>query len=149
MCEFISWKEYKDEILFLTDDDLDTEKGKELVAYLGCAYWDDIPGHGAINYYFNLTPDNGLEKEITDFTDISQFPPQIVEAIKACKFKRIGLSLSLLTKPALADYEKIEQAAWVDYMKINQAAWADYEKINQAAFWKLFSNPKNRIECWR
>ena len=52
MCEFISWIEYKGEILFLTDDELETKEGKDLKKYLGSSYYTDIVGHGAIVAYY-------------------------------------------------------------------------------------------------
>ena len=54
-----------------------------------------------------------------------------------------------IKQPAWAEYQKIQQSAWAEYEKIEQSAWAEYEKIRQPAFWKLFANPKNRIEAWR
>ena len=54
MCEFISWINYNDKIYFLTDDEINTPKGQELKKYLGNKYWEDIKGHGAIRYYYDI-----------------------------------------------------------------------------------------------
>lgn len=48
------------------------------------------------------------------------------------------LSIRLLSISARKEYKKIENSAW-----------EKYSKIENSAFWKLFKNPKNRIEAWR
>ena len=171
MCEFVSWIEHKGEILFLTNDLLDTPKGKELIIFLANRYWDDVCGHGAIREYWGLQQGQGLEKEECDLSNPSKLPMQIVVAIKAGKMSRIGLSMNLLTPAASAEYEKIRQSAkaeyekirqpakakydkicqsaWAKYDKICQSAWAEYKKICHTEFWELFANSDNRIEVWK
>ncbi len=171
MCEFISWIEYKKEILFLTKYELETVQGKKLRKYLGTQYENDIKGHGAIEWYYKLKPNSGRHKECTDFSLPDNFPKPIAAAIKKGLFCGIGIAEQLLTKPAwaeyekialaalaeykkialaaLAEYKKIALAALAEYEKIAQAAWAEYEKIAQPAFWKIFKTKKNRIKAWQ
>jgi hypothetical protein len=63
-------------------------------------------------------------------------------------------------QPDFKEYEKVERPAWKkyrkiilpeqeEYEKIRQSAREKYEKIINSVFWKLFSNPKNRAECWK
>jgi hypothetical protein len=169
MCEFISWKEVGDEILFLTWNDIyNTPRGKELQAYTVSS---DFVGHGAIAFYYEIPPEKGINRECTDFSSPSNFPKVIVDAIKAGKMAGLGIAKQLLTPEALAEYEKIRQPAWEEYEKIvqpaqaeylkirqpaweeyekiQQPAWEEYEKIRQSTFWNLFSKPENRPLVWR
>ena len=134
MCEFISWIEYKGEVLFLTKNELNTNHGQALRRHLGTQYENDVKGHGAIEWYYNLKPNSGTHKECTDFSSPDNFPRPIVSALKKGVFCGIGISEQLLTKPAWAEYEKIEQPALAEYGKIKQPAWAEYEKIEQPAW---------------
>ena len=130
MCEFISWIEKNNEILFLDYHDIyETKRGKELREF--CVNPDDLVGHGAIRHYYSIV--GGKERECTDFSSPKNFPPKIVAAIKAGKFAGLGVSEQLLNEPALAEYKKIEQSAWAEYKKIKQPAWAEYKKIEQSA----------------
>ena len=137
MCEFISWIEVGDELFFLTDDDINSSRGRKLKKHLGQEYHNDIKGHGAIEWYFDMQG-KGVHKECTDFTTPDNFPPEIITAIKGCKFRNIGIAEKLLNKSALAEYEKVRQSAW-----------AEYEKVRQNKFWDLFSNSDNRVEAWK
>ena len=126
MCHFISWIEYKDDIYFLTAADLNSKEGRELRAYLGDQFEDDIIGHGAIDRYWNLGG-KGCHKECSDFSKPSNFPKLIQEAIKAGSFRGIGVAEGLLTAPA----------------------WKAYQEAKADTFWDLFADPNNRIEAWR
>ena len=136
MCDFISWIEKDSQVIFLTADDVfNTKEGKELQKY--CQDKSDLVGHGAIRrYYGNFK--GGTEKECTDFSTPDNFPLEIVKAIKSGKMAGLGIAEGLLTKSALAEYEKIRQPAW-----------AEYDKITQSAFWKLFAKKSNRVKVWR
>jgi vacuolar-type H+-ATPase subunit E/Vma4 len=134
MCEFASWIEMPDgEIRFLTADMIyKTRRGKELQRHNPCQ--DDWVGHGAILFYFDMQKRVGIQKECTDFSTPENFPKQIVTAIKAGKMVGLGTPIALLSRQALAEYEKIDQPAFAEYKKIDQQAWAEYEKIEQQAF---------------
>ena len=88
MCDFVSWIEKDDEVLFLTGQDVfNTKRGKELQRY--CGSKDDLTGHGAIRWYFGNHEGNevvplkgGKERECTDFSSPDKFPKQIVKSIK-------------------------------------------------------------------
>ena len=135
MCEFISWIEYKDEILYLTSKDLETRKGREMLKSVGR---EDIAGHGAIRYYFNIPDGKGTPKECTDFSTPNNFPEDIVRDIKEGLFIGFGIGKQLLTKPA-----------WAEYKEIRQSEWAKYEKIRQSAFWGLVKQKKKRTGAWQ
>ncbi len=78
MCDFISWIEKNDEILFLTYDDVyNTKRGKELREFSESK--DDLVGHGAIEFYYDIG--RGKHCECTNFSTPSNFPSKIVEAI--------------------------------------------------------------------
>ncbi len=134
MCERISWKELPDgTLLYLTTYDLfDTVQGKKLREQYTNP--DDWWGHSAIAFFYTGRTgiDKGKDCECTDFRAPSHFPPQIAQDIKDGKFRDV-VEECLLTKPAWAEYEKVEQPARAEYEKVEQAARAEYEKVEQAA----------------
>ena len=138
MCNFISWVEYKGEILFLTKHELRTNKGKELTKHLGLQYYNDIKGHGAIEHYYDLKSNSGVHRECEDFSSPDNFPLVIQEAIKRGDFEGIGTAKGLLTDSVYADYKKIVQSTYANHIK-----------IIQSAFWKLFKVRSNRQKVWR
>ena len=130
MCEFISWIEKDDKVVFLTGDDVfKSKRGKQLRAYMQA---DDVNGHGAIRWYYNFT--GGKDRECVDFSSPNNFPAEIVVAIKSGKMRGMGTAKCLLTPATYAEYEKIEQLASAEYEKIRQEAYAEYEKIQQPAY---------------
>ena len=138
MCDFVSWIEYKKELLFLTKYELETSRGKALHKHLGSEFANDVKGHGAIEWYYKLKPNAGRHHECTDFSSPDNFPKSIVAAIKKGHFCYIGIAEELFTKPA-----------WAEYEKINQPALAEYEKIKQTEFWAIFKVKTNRVKAWR
>ena len=179
MCDFISWIEYKEEILYLTSKDLETSAGKRLLREVGA---EDIKGHGAIRKFFNLPQGKGTGKECKDFSCPDNFPKDIVRDIKKGLFAGFGIAQNILKNSAWVEYEKIRQSALAEYKKIRQSAWAEYEKIRQSAlaeyekirqpalaeyekiqqpawveyekivgitFWGLVKIKSNRVEKWR
>jgi hypothetical protein len=172
MCDFISWFQKDDAVIFLTDDDLATKAGKKLRAIDGM-FPDDIKGHGAIQKYYELNdwsfPADFTQKECTDFSTPNNFPPQIVEAIKKCNLTQIGvLPDCVFTKAGLvkvkADAEwKKAGAEWKKaYAELKKAyaerekvdaewrkADAEWRKADAGVKWKVFADPKNRKKAWR
>jgi len=157
MCQFISWKEYQKEVYFLTNADLDTKAGKEL---LEPEYVSDLCGHGAIEHYYPELKGKGENKECTDFSTPKNFPKAIVTALKAGKLSRIGICLDILNKQGIKEYEKIRQSALAKYQKIQQPALAKYQKIEQSAyaeynkiitltFNKIVKQKKYRTKEWK
>lgn len=131
MCEFISWIEKNDSVLFLTYNDIyNTRKGRELREFCKSEY--DLFGHGAIRFYYGL--ENGVEKECTDFSTPDNFPPDIVDAIKKGLFAGLGVALELLTKSALSKYAKVRNLAYVKYEKVQKPAYTKYEKVRDSAY---------------
>ena len=168
MSNFISWIEYKDEILYMTDKNLETSRGKKLSRDIG---FEDIAGHGAIRSFFNIPDGKGTNRESTDFSTPDNFPQDIVRDVKKGLFTRCGVALQILTPPALAEYKEIEHSAWTKYKKIEQPAWAEYKEIKysawakykeigqpawakykeikHSAFWELAKIKKNRVKAWQ
>ena len=148
MCEFISWIEKDDEVLFLTGNEVfNTKRGRELQNH--CKSKDDLTGHGAIRWYFGTDDkpiSGGKERECTNFSTPDNFPKQIVRAIKKGQMwgfddatpqelltNTAWAEYEKITNPARAEYEKIMNTAWVEYEKITNTAWAEYEKIKNTA----------------
>jgi len=133
MCNFISWIEYKDEILYMTDRDLETSRGKKLSRDIG---FEDIAGHGAIRSFFNIPDGKGTDRESTDFSTPDNFPQDIVRDVKKGLFTQYGVALQILTPPAWAKYKKIEHSASAEYKEIEQPARAKYKEIEKPAWAK-------------
>lgn len=139
MCEFVSWIEKDGCVLFLTGDNVfHTQRGKELQAH--CASPDDLHGHGAIMFYYNLDHDKyvGCHRECTDFSSSYNFPAPIVDAIKAGKMWGFGRPKGLLNS-----------SAWAEYEKIYDSARAERKKICDNTFWDLFACVENRVDTWK
>ena len=137
MCEFISWIEYRGEVLYLTDEDLDTKKGKELLDYIQNP--DDIKGHGAVRYFYDIPQGQGTDREVIDLSSSDKLPKEIVKAVKECRMSAIGYSETLLNKKGLKEYEAVEQTAWKEYEAIKQTALKEYEAIKQTAWEKYIA----------
>lgn len=160
MCEFVSWIEYKDTLYFLTARELATQEGRALRKYLGTAFLNDVCGHGAIRHYYQIPQNKGRNHECTDFSSPDNFPAEIAAVIKAGDFIGVGFSEYLLTKKALAEYERVRAPARAEYERVRDRALdecervrapalAEYERVRGQYFWKLFADLKNRIEAWR
>ena len=107
MCHFVSWKDLEGELYYLTCSDLSTKKGRELRKYLGTKFADDIMGHGAIDWFFELNG-KGINKEVDDFSSPENFPKEIADKIKKGMFEDIGFDESLLNAGGKKAYEKIK-----------------------------------------
>jgi hypothetical protein len=132
MCEFISWIEVGKDIYFLTIDDLNSSKGRKLKKHLGSQYENDVKGHGAIEWFYDM-PNKGTHKECIDFSTPDNFPNEIVKAIKESKFRGIGITFQLLSAAALAEHNKVTAPALAEYNKVTAAALAEYNKVTAAA----------------
>ena len=138
MCEFISWIKLDDEIAYLNDDCLKDKKGRKLRKYLGKAYKEDVKGHGAIRWYYDIKNNVGVNQECKS-ANIKNYPKQIIKDIKNCKFKEIGFNLDFLNKPALKKYQDITQLALKKYEDIEKPARKKYQDIEQLA-WKKYED---------
>jgi len=130
MCHFISWIDLNKKIYFLDDLKLNTKDGRKL---LGVEYRDDILGHGAIRHYYPELKSKGKDYECDDFSSPDNFPIEIVEAVKKGLFRGFSVAPSILTKPARAEYEKIEKPARAEYQAIEKSARAEYQAIEKSA----------------
>jgi len=131
MCNFVSWVKKDDKIYFLTDKDLATKEGKELIKY--CGRKEDTMGHGAIEHYYGIKGGKHLENE--DLSNPDNFPKEIQEVIKEgfmCEFKPEALEV-ILTPEAWKKYGEIKQSARKKYEEIKQSAWEKYLEIEQSA----------------
>ena len=133
MCEFVSWKNYEDHVYFLVDSDLDTKRGRELLAYLGDKREEDLPGHGAIEYYYPELKGKGKNCECTDFSTQKNFPAEIRKEIKAGKMSLIGFNKNLLNKKGNVKYEEARATAWKAYEEAKAPAWKAYEEAKATA----------------
>jgi hypothetical protein len=138
MCEFISWKEVKTasgtEILFLTHDDIfNTSRGIKLRKHNGN---NDLFGHGAIAFYYQISSDKGINRECTDFSSPDNFPPEIVAALKSGKMWGFidYFPDGLLCAPLYADYKAKRDALDADYKAKRDALDADYEAKRDALY---------------
>ena len=152
MCEFVSWIEIGVEgnkkAYFLTAEQIfNTPQGKKLREH--CRAEEDYKGHGAIRHYYKLGEREGINKECTDFSTPDNFPEEIVTALKAGEFRGMARPQRLLTKKAMAEYDKVAEQAWAEYDKMGEQAWAEYNKAVEQAFWDLFMKPENRVKSWR
>ena len=135
MCKSISWLEFDlGNILYLTDEEIfNTKKGKNLQEY--CKDPVDLVGHGAINWYYDIT--GRQKREVNDFSTPKNFPNKIVTDFKNGKMKKMIIDIEplliILSQSALIEYEKVERSALVEYGKVKQSAWIEYEKVEQPA----------------
>ena len=140
MCKPISWIEYQNKNYYITNKDLNTKEGKELIKYIGNK--DDIQGHGAVRHYYPELKGKGIEQEVNDFSTPKNFPPEIVKDLLKGNFSEVFTDFSdmlvMLNDEGRAEYEKIRQSAL-----------AEYEKIKQSAFWKVFKVKKYRAKGWK
>ena len=139
MCEFISWIEKDGKNYFLTSADLASKRGIKLREH--CGDDDDLVGHGALRWYYGGF-EGGTKKECTDFSTPLNFPAEIVEAIKAGKFRGMGYPVGLLNEAARAEFDKVVDPAWAEFDKIVNAARAEFKKIRDAA-WSEFGKIVN------
>ena len=133
MCEFISWIEYKGQVLFLDKEKLASRRGKELKEYDKNA--DNWKGHGAICWYYGINRKDCIQKEVTDLSDPSAFPLEIVEALKHNLFSCFmpDNPKGLLSPKSWEEYDKVEKLAWEEHDKVEKLAWEEYEKVRKPA----------------
>ncbi len=134
MCDFASWKEYKDKIWFIRGSNLAGKDGEKMRDYLKEHYWHDICGHGAIQHYWGIPEGKGINKECTDFSTPDNFPSAIVEAIKAGDFANVGIvPAEILTEEGKILLAK-QDPLWSRYSKAREAydkAWKAYDRARE------------------
>jgi len=116
MCQFVSWVERRGKVYFLTSEQLESERGQKWVKEEKVSP-DDLCGHGTIRLWYRIDAGDGVDKEQTDFTRPSDFPPEIAEAVKAGKFNSFPLPKGLLRMALDDDY-------WDKCMALNADYWA-------------------------
>ena len=137
MCEFVSWIEFNDQVLFLTDKQIEETRERLIKWNPDKSEWQ---GHGAIKLYYGLHEGDGVQKECTDFSRPSNFPEEIQTAIKKGSMT-YGIPANikqLLNQRGVQKYEKVEQPAW-----------EQYQKVQQPAFWKVFAKKEYRKKEWK
>ena len=135
MCEFISaikkQVKGKDKYYFLTAKDLATPNGEILrKKYAGT---DNVWGHTAIREFYGLREGEGWEWEETDFSTPTNFPPEIVEAIKAGAFRGMGYPTELLTAAAQKAYNEARATAQKAYYEARATAEKAYYEARATA----------------
>jgi hypothetical protein len=127
MCEFVSWVEKGEKVLFLTDALLDTPKGQLTLKEQSDG--EDIRGHSAIRFYFGFERDEGKNMECTDFSSPDNFPTAVAKAIKNCEFTKIGtLPDFMFTTNGLTKVES--NLAWREADKV----WTEAYKVWEEAY---------------
>jgi len=165
MCEFISWKIYNNKIYFLTDDIIapNLEEFKK-----DNPNWkNDLPGHGAIEWFFNLPIRCWINMECTDFSFPSNFPEEIIQALISGKITYPSFPKGLLRETLKDEYYATIRALNDDYYAKYHSLNSDYTAMIRALnydyytklkslnekqwklLWKLFMNPSNRSEAWK
>ena len=142
MCSFVSWIELEGKIVYLNDDCVRNEKGRELKRHLGNHYQHDATGHAAIRWYFDLKDNEGINKERQSIY-VEDYPEQIVKDIKNYKMTLIGHNIRFLTDSAFKNYLAIKNPAWKDYSAIEKSAYKDYLAIKNPAYkdYSAIENP--------
>ena len=79
MCNPISWIESENHVFIITDAEIKSEKGKQLIKECGNA--EDIWGHGFCRRYYELG-NAGEEFEVNDFSKLDKFPTEIKKLLK-------------------------------------------------------------------
>src|SRR3990167_6186032 len=122
MCDFISWIAMPDgSLVYLTKDDLDSKRGRELKKYLKDSL-SDLVGHGAIEWFYNMKPGQGKHQECSDFSKPGNFPNEIAQAVKDGKFRDMGEPEGLLSNNALAEYEQVRDTTRAKYKQVEDPA---------------------------
>ena len=132
MCEFISWTEYKGELYYLTNYELNMRPGIEFKKKLHNNFYGDIVGHGAIKEYFGLHHLRCTDFECTDFSTPDNFPKEIIEDFKDGKFSDIGMPkpTSILKQTAMKTYNKIQKPNYYEYYEEELQTRKKYNKIS-------------------
>ena len=135
-------------MLFLTAEDYRSERGRGLVAAQGCD--DDFIGHGSIRYYYGISNDRfsvgdmlqgGEDKEEQDIaTRRNRIPRVIQEAILNGKFAGV---------PYAYDENLLVGEARGKFLTTLALENSLLPRTVSNRFWKLFADPKNRVEAWR
>jgi hypothetical protein len=114
-----------DRILFLSDKEIKTPKGKKFAGNIS---------HDAVRKYFNITgSEPGMAKgEMTDFSDPKNFPSAISNAIRKGQMKHLleTLDIDYVKRVLLSD----KAAKKVD----------DFRQL-----WTAFKETKNRSAAWK
>ncbi len=100
MCEFISWIEKPGKagthVYFLTYDMIfNSPRGEGLRHEIGSDKPEDFYGHAAIRKYFPV--EGGINKECSDFYSPTNFPLEIVGAIKNGNLRGLANPIGLLS----------------------------------------------------
>ena len=130
MCDFVSWIETKNRVLFLTDANIrDWERAGDRPA---CPDKSERVGHGAIRLFYGLNETDGINKECTNFSSSSNFPVPIAKAIKDGKITcNLVFPKGLASDELYADYTAKRSLLYADYIaKLKPLDDAYYAKRN-------------------
>jgi hypothetical protein len=122
VCNFISWIKYQGKIYFLNTEQMNSQRLMD---------WnqskDDLTGHGAIRFMYDIPQHEGEDCECQDFSNPANFPIVIVSAIKRGELTSFDAVPKGILKPSLyADYEAKRNALYADYWAKRNALHADY-----------------------
>ena len=105
MCQFPSWVlKFNDEgdvvnIYYLTNDKVNSDRGKQLLNHCGGYRTEDVCGHGSIYYFFKLNrASRSLYQEESEDAVVHEIPKVIIKDIVAGKMTKVGHNLEMLNK---------------------------------------------------
>jgi len=127
MCNFVSWIKYDGVPYFLENNDFLNGPGKEL---LTDGYFEDIAGHGAILKVYPelMNKKSAIHDECESFSSPSNFPKEIVQAIKSGKLSLTGKPVEDNLPVARKEYAKLERQIEVEFRKKSSQSY-DYKDI--------------------
>ena len=173
MCDFVSWIETKNRVLFLTDANIrDWERAGDRPA---CPDKSERVGHGAIRLFYGLNETDGINKECTNFSSSSNFPVPIAKAIKDGKITcNLVFPKGLASDELYADYTAKRSLLYADYAAQRNLLDDDYDAKRKPVYddytaklkplddayaakltmlyadcWCKFNKIKNRAPAWR
>lgn len=147
-------------LYYLTTDILNDKILADFYDHSG-GHLDDLQGHGAITYIVGLPVTQGWHVEYNlPYAYIGDYPTEILQTLKAGKFRYVFTSEYLLTKAAwdkfYDNWLSIRREMEVSYFTGNSNtkeqdkcyAISLYKKEHDL-FWDMFAVKKNRRRRWR
>lgn len=169
MCEFISWYEKNGEVLYVNDAVLRTKVGQKYkrvqlsetmdpeqspvyqVRDIVSAYYDDVKGHGAIEYiyyesYNKNPPAKGLHDREETCLDRSVVVTKIPEVIKKDildgKFRRVGYNVHLLNLKGKEEFRAFKIQTVPAYKDLLEQLHKNYQLLCPTVW-------DDENYCWR
>lgn len=156
MCQFPSWVvKFNDEvdevnnIYYLNNDKVKSERGKQLLNYCGGYRSEDVCGHGSIYYFFKLNRcTRSLYQQESEDALVCEIPDVIIKDIVSGKMTKVGHNLEMLNKTGRKIFfNKIKYYADKFDSKINEyVRLLNKKEINQKEYRKLWQKQKEELK---